>query len=462
MKRLLFALLALTLSTPVFAQAWNTGPRTVTYSTGQIGDGSTSYGGTPPAYASETAGIDDTAAGYDLANWTSTTGTDRISAVTAGEEKVRFVCNSSHVAQEDPILFPGQALTGHWHEFVGNTQAGKDSTYTTLRMTGASTCPGAAANRTAYWKPAVMKKLPTGLVSIIRSDYEQFYYAHAVGKGITRTRIPNDFAFIGGVNPADPTNATRRAELPSGYAISNSGPNGDGFLGWKCLLSGGSYATTVDGGVYYPALQTGDGNDPWSGACVQGSQLEATVIAPQCWDGHNPKSPDGRSHVRYTVRNTATGTDDICPDGWWKVMSFIGASFYGVGEGGWNDYRYWYLSSDRHGLTSANWRTPGSTFHFDWMNGWEPDAINRWQAECGGVTNVPGIAASPAACNSSTIGINLRLLSVDARPSCTGCAALANNPITDPTIRHQDDGTGRFYPLEAGMDVEAGHFSHGG
>lgn len=457
MKRLLLASSALLLVSPAIAQTWSgTGQRTVSYPGGAlgsypgvIGDGTTAQGGTPPAYGHEPADIGAAAAGYTLSQWQPTTGTVRVTG--SSEHKVRFECNSSHAAQEDPILFHGQAKKGHEHEFVGNSLAGKDSTYASLRMAGKGSCPGGPVNRTAYWHPAMMKTLPSGVAALIRSDREIFYYSHAATRSARKTRIPNGFAFIGGSDPADPSNAARLAEVPAGFVISSFyGPNRNGLTGWTCLLSNGSLVTNANGGTTgYPALQTPGGTDPWLGNCPAGASLYVEVIAPMCWDGHNLTSPDGRGHVRYPVRHSNSGIDELCPTGWWQVPTFIAKTFYSVGTGGWSDYSQWYLSSDRHGLTQANWRRPGTTFHFDWMNGWDPVSLDDWQVECTGVT-IGARTGNGAGCDSATIGINKRLWSNgEASPD----TSLSNNPVVNLNIKHWDDGVGRFYPLLPGTPV---------
>lgn len=461
MKRALAVLLTSCVAQIADAQTWSgPGQQPISYPTsggswtGVIGDGTTAQGGDAPAYATEPADIDAATAGYTYSQWVPTTGISRTTG--SGEDKVRFVCNSSHAAQEDPILFPGQANAGHMHEFVGNSLAGKDSTYSTLRMTGKSTCPGGPINRTAYWKPALMKELKSGVSVVIRSDLEIFYYSHASAASFKKTRIPNGFAFIGGVNPADPTNAAFKAAIPAGFSqASFYGPNNDGFKGWVCMLSNGTFPNNVTGSANaYPALQTPEGNDPWQGNCVEGSTLYAEVIAPLCWDGKNRTSPDGRSHVRYPIMHSGS---ERCPTGWWEVPTFIAKSDYSVGVGGWADYRHWYLSSDRHGLSKANWRRPGSTFHFDWMNGWDPTALFKWQNECTGV-KIGATAGNGGGCDSATIGTNARLLAAgEASPD----TSLSNNPVVNQSIRYYNDGAGRFYPVRGGTTGTLAHLTHG-
>jgi hypothetical protein len=68
----------------------------------------------------------------------------------------RTICQYSHMAYNDPIVFPGQPGKAHLHTFFGNTDVDAYSTDDSIRNTGNSTCPGGIANRTAYWIPSLI------------------------------------------------------------------------------------------------------------------------------------------------------------------------------------------------------------------------------------------------------------------------------------------------------------------
>ena len=69
---------------------------------------------------------------------------------------VNFVgsCTFSHMAMDDPIVYPGQPGSSHDHSFVGNTTTGAFSTLATLRA-GSTTCKR-NGETAAYWMPTLL------------------------------------------------------------------------------------------------------------------------------------------------------------------------------------------------------------------------------------------------------------------------------------------------------------------
>src|SRR6188508_1321649 len=49
-------------------------------------------------------------------------------------------CSASHVAPDDPIVFPGQPGMSHLHEFFGNRQTRASTTAKALRRQVGTTC----------------------------------------------------------------------------------------------------------------------------------------------------------------------------------------------------------------------------------------------------------------------------------------------------------------------------------
>src|SRR5437764_1049725 len=63
----------------------------------------------------------------------------------------RTVCGYSHMAFDDPIVFPRAPGKSHLHVFFGNTRTDAWSTASSIAGSGNSTCRGGIANRSAYW-----------------------------------------------------------------------------------------------------------------------------------------------------------------------------------------------------------------------------------------------------------------------------------------------------------------------
>ena len=262
-------------------------------------------------------------------------------------------------------------------------------------------------------------------------DAVTFYYTHLYAEAPVKTRLLRNFRFIGGENPMDFNRVQERAEIDDANAALDLeyGETGAfeypdeggkfGNDGWVCRRdSDGLQATVVAGhGVITNGSESTvkaryivgpNGFDPFGGTCTAGTFVH-TIFAQQCWDGHNLGSPNGRGHVRYATNRTGFGSTELCPDGWWQVPRFEAKAEYS--HGGWTDYQYWYLSSDRMNpamtVTEGSSNDPetmadpvslspcrsigayfcsGETMHFDWWGSWDQTIMNQWLAKCGGVS----------------------------------------------------------------------------
>src|SRR3954449_5787704 len=121
----------------------------------------------------------------------------------------RFICTAGQVLPDDPIVYPGQPGKSHLHQFYGNEAANASSTYAGLRARGTSTCNHGpfAANRSAYWMPAMLD----GAGNVVKPAFVSIYYKrrpasapkcsltsgapHAEGDSLP---IPNGLKFIFG------------------------------------------------------------------------------------------------------------------------------------------------------------------------------------------------------------------------------------------------------------------------
>jgi hypothetical protein len=273
----------------------------------------------------------------------------------------RFICNAAHVAKADPIVYPGQPGKGHLHQFFGNTATDANSTYESLRKTGQSTC-NSPLNRSAYWMPAMMN----GNGQVVRPDYVQIYYKRrpisdpncdpkksATAQGIC-VNLPRGLRFIFGYDMLT-------AKAPTGK------------LRFSCLDAKGIAA--YSGGADIVSAATG---------CVVGGKFEASITAPDCWDGKNLDSPNHRDHMSY---GSYGGWGYLkCPDTHpYVVPTFVLAAFYTVDadlntSGTWDGtLKSWHLSSDD---MSGMAMKPGSTFHTDWFGAWDDTVMQMWTDNC--------------------------------------------------------------------------------
>lgn len=426
--------------------------RTATYSTNVIGDGTTANGGTPPAAFEEPP---DIPSNFAVAKWMQ-------DAVENGdcyydtafpatrppgcpirdglEAKFRTHCNYSHSAAVDPVLYPNQVNRSHLHSFFGNRAVDQFTTYESLRTKGGSTCGGGPINRTGYWYPAVLKDnaLGDGKTMIVRLDYVTVYYTDAPSRVPKLTRIPRGLQYIAGFKMHDPTDAAVKAELPGGYTYYTNGWNG-----WKCASGNGAYIGGVMANGAYPnAAVPGSGLQPYlrnaNGTatldCPTGSQIIASLSGPNCWDGHNLSSPNGRDHMRYVV-NKSDG-QKYCPDGWYWLPT-LELSFFFSNDGP-SDYKEWYLSSDRfEGASFLN----GESFHTDWFGGWDYTIMKTWMKRCNGIAGIDGSSGTDnwRECSDSQFGDGTQgaVQMVPTDGSTGGVSQINLAPRNTPELRYE-------------------------
>lgn len=283
-------------------------------------------------------------------------GSGAIAAAQPAVEVVgafRFLCRASHLAYDDPVVFPGQKGRSHLHMFFGNTAADANSTYESLRTTGGSTCNN-ALNRSAYWIPALMN----GQGQVVLPEYISIYYKRAPqsdpvcqeGKGCIG--LPRGLRYV--------------------FGRTMSGGNADSAY-FNCDGPG-----AVPG--HYRTLPEAAKN------CPIGAKIGAIVSAPQCWDGQNLDSPDHRSHMSYLARDKNTGKE-FCPATHpYRLPTFTIGAWYNTDatldrSGDMSPAaKTWYFSSDRMaGMTHV---TSGTSFHADWFGAWDDDAMKTWLANC--------------------------------------------------------------------------------
>ncbi len=312
-----------------------------------------------PAPMPAVAGLASIASNFDLASelvpsWGN--GGVPSSAAPDVVGAFRFICNVSHEAYDDPIVYPGQPGKSHLHEFFGNTKANASSTYASLRTTGSSTC-NSPANRSSYWMPAMLN----GKGKVVRPDEISIYYKRlpvtspkCKTQGTACVDLPRGLRFVFGYNMSNP------AASPTGAAYFNcDGP------------------TARPGN--YPDIVTAAKN------CPAGNKLGAIISAPDCWDGKNIDSADHRSHVAYS--SYGDWGYQKCPASHPLVIpTFTMGVWYTTDadldrSGSWDSSRStWSLSSDS--MPGMAKMRPGSSFHADWFGAWDDTVMKMWTDNC--------------------------------------------------------------------------------
>jgi Domain of unknown function (DUF1996) len=244
-------------------------------------------------------------------------------------------------AYEDPIVFPGQARAGHLHMFFGNSCIDGLSTIADLIACETSTMIGGAANKSAYWMPAIIDYRDG---KIQKPTQTLLYYT---SKGINALQVqpfPEGLKIVAGDSKATGAPAT----VNKNYSMycSKVGVNG-------------TFRLDADGNVSTTVSQNQIPN------CLGNGRMNLNFNFPNCWNGTDLDSTDHKSHMSYPLTN---GT---CPASHPVVLPIIGAVFEWTIV---NDFdtKYWRLSSDMYDCNIPG----GYTMHFDYWAGWMPKYMN--------------------------------------------------------------------------------------
>ena len=182
--------------------------------------------------------------------------------VPHGFHEFQANCAFSHVAMNDPIVFPNKPGVSHMHSFFGNVSTDASSTLSSLQAAGTTcTAPG---DKSAYWVPTLYQ----GNREVEPIGPQIIYYKSAVRDYTSVRPFPLGLRFVVG-NPG-----------ATAFDFHNAA------IGWSC----GSSAHNAD----FPA------------SCPAGSRLLIRYQAPSCWDGVHLDTPDHKSHMVYPVDGVCT------------------------------------------------------------------------------------------------------------------------------------------------------------
>ena len=274
------------------------------------------------------------AAGWNSARVQATSETTAPTDVGA----FRLGCNFSHMAFDDPLVFPGKPGASHLHTFVGNTGANANSTGDSIANTGNSTCSGGTLNRTAYWFPTMIDTTdgtpiaPSGVLVYYKTGYNGVKPADV-------KPVPNGLRMIAGIA----SNAGEISWQATGRFSCVGGVNG---VGWQQSI---------------PAN------------CYQDNQMIMEVDFPQCWDGLNLDSPDHKSHMAHaTPPNGCPSTHPVA------LPEISYTIYYDLAKVNLSHTAKWRLSSDNYAST-----TPGGySAHGDYVMGWDEATMLKFIKNC--------------------------------------------------------------------------------
>jgi hypothetical protein len=242
-------------------------------------------------------------------------------------------CSATHIAPDDPIVFPNQPGASHLHEFFGNRQTNAATTARALRRRVGTTCirddeakgaPG-PADSSAYWVPALYN-------------------------GDTRIEAFN----FGAYYSSGPRRFRQIQPFPSGLRMIAGDAAGRGP---QMIGASRVYLWRCGGNTRVPATRS-------SAPTCATPDLRVDITFPDCWDGRRLDSADHKSHMAYSGQ---AGARRECPGSHPIAVPILKLGL-----------RYHTTGGPRIKLASG----PIQTAHGDFMNGWNRRELAKLVRRC--------------------------------------------------------------------------------
>lgn len=221
---------------------------------------------------------------------------------------------------DDPIVFPNMPGASHSHTFMGNTTTNAATTLASLQSGGtACITPG---DKTGYWMPTLLN----GTNAVQPVGRQVIYYKSGVIDYTSVRPFPPGLRYVVG-SPA--------------ATIDDFRNNPGAVEGFEC----------------------GDSSDNWDipATCPAGTQLNARLQAPSCWDGIHLDTPDHKSHMAYPVLG-------VCPNDHPVAVPMIEFKMA------------WPVSGDMSQVHFSSGR--GYSFHYDVYNAWDVPTLAALTTHC--------------------------------------------------------------------------------
>ncbi len=251
----------------------------------------------------------------------------------------RTDCHYSHMNFDDAIVFPGMPGLAHLHVYFGNTTVDAFTNPDTLVDTGASTCAGGRANRSAYWVPAVIDTNDGNRV--LEPEGSTIYYKSGWSGGKPEQVVapPNGLRVVAG---------NQTSSEPTGLKYWQRNYN------WACGAKG-----QVEQSRFQDHIPTD---------CRPGELLMVRVDFPNCWDGENLDSPDHQSHMAYTTGSPQNRQD--CPASHPVAIPKMSVNAY---------FKLTSTNTSGLRLSSDNYTggPGGFSAHADWIVAWDQAMFRR-------------------------------------------------------------------------------------
>lgn len=254
-------------------------------------------------------------------------------SASASANSFHVTCATSHVLNDDPIVFPGQPGRSHRHVFFGARSADAASTTASLRRSR-TTC-GDAKDTASYWAPSIE------VAGRMRRGTMNAYYQRA-GKR-RAAALPPGLRMIAG---------NMHAATPQSMRVTS----------WQCTGSKRRRSSPQSRAVP---------------RCAAGQQLAGWVRFPDCWNGRNLDSADHRSHMAYAVRGRCSSSHPV------EVMKLVVRITWPT------------RPASAAAVTLGGGMMPSTGFHADFWNAWHQPALQQLRWDCIEVARPCGLVTAP-------------------------------------------------------------------
>lgn len=229
-------------------------------------------------------------------------------------------CDSSHVLNDDPIVFPGVRGASHRHEFFGARST--NATTTTRSLVRSATTCHHLGDTAAYWSPTleVGRRLHRGTMV---AYYQRAGKARAAAPPIGLRIIAGDM----------------HATTPQSMRVTS----------WQCTGVGRTRSSRH--ARYVPRCRTGQ-------------LLSAWVRFPDCWNGHQLDSADHRSHMAYSRSGRCPASHPA------RLMKLVVRITWRVRPNG------------PRGVRLGGGMLPATGFHADFWNAWHMPTLRQLRWDC--------------------------------------------------------------------------------
>jgi hypothetical protein len=242
----------------------------------------------------------------------------------AGSETFVSVCDFSHRAPDDPIVFPRAPGFSHDHTFVGNISTNAFSTLATLRA--ARTTCNPSGDTAAYWAPTLY----------VNGSPETPRAAAIYYRRVTTA-------------PVRPFPLGLRMVAGNSHAVR---PQSQQITYWDCAVFKENF--------YAPREIQSAARSSGIPHCSQYTNLQLHVNFPNCWNGTSLDSSDHKSHMTYSVAGRCPASHPVALPAITLVYSYLPPGPGAV-------------------ILSSGGQFSG---HADFINSWNEHALTRLVETC--------------------------------------------------------------------------------